>query len=91
MCVRFHLILNITIELIKPKLLLITKIRPKLSLQSCPPRVSNTMLGICYTYVALCYSAHGCYAVECGIAAALHSTQPLQPLHSPAPEWSYTS
>ena len=33
------------------------------------------MLGIYYTCVALCYSAHGCCAVECGVAccAAQHT------------------
>ena len=46
-----------------------------MSLQSCPPSVANTMLGICYTCEALFYSAHGCCAVECGIAccAAQHT------------------
>ena len=62
---RSHLTLNIAIELIKPKLLLITKIIPKLSLQSCPPNVANTMLGICYTCVVLYCSGHGCCTVEC--------------------------
>ena len=65
---RSHLTLNITIELIKPKLGLITKNTPKFSLQSCPSSVANTMLGIYYTCVALCSRAHGCCAVECGIA-----------------------
>ena len=33
------------------------------------------MLGICYTCVALCCSAYGFYAVECGVAryAAQHT------------------
>ena len=41
----------------------------------CPPSVANTMLGICYTCEALCCSAHGCCAVECGVAccAAQHT------------------
>ena len=67
-CVRSHLTLNIIIDLIKPKLLLITKIIPKLSLQSCPLNVAKTTLGIYYTYMALCCSAHGWCSVECGIA-----------------------
>ena len=67
-CVRFYLTLNITPELIKPELLLLTRITLNLSLQSCPPSAANTMLGIYYTYVALCCSAHGCCAVECGVA-----------------------
>ena len=29
---------------------------------------ASTMLGICYTCVALCCSAHGCCAVECSVA-----------------------
>ena len=74
-CVRSHLTFNIAIELIKPKLLLITKITPKLSLQSCPPSVANTTLGICYICVALCCSAHGYCAVEFSVAccAAKHT------------------
>ena len=60
--------LNIAIELPKPKLLFITKIISKLSLQSYPPSVANTMLGICYTFVAFCCSAHGCCGVKCGVA-----------------------
>ena len=30
--------------------------------------LANKTLGIGYTYVALCCSAHGYYAVECGVA-----------------------
>ena len=73
--VRSHLTLNIAIELIKPKLLLIAKITLKLSLQTCSPSVANAMLGICYTCVALCCSAHWCCAMECGVAccAAQHT------------------
>ena len=45
-----------------------------MSLQSCRPSAANTTLGICYTCVALCCSAHGCCAVECGVTycAAQH-------------------
>ena len=73
--VRFYLTLNNTPELIKPELPFLTRITPNLSLQSCPPSIANTMLGICYTCVALCCSAHGCYAVECDVAccAAQHT------------------
>ena len=60
--------LNITIELIKFKLLFYNKVTPNLSLQSCPLSAANTILGICYTCEELCCSAHGCCAVECGIA-----------------------
>ena len=53
----------------------IVKSTPKCSLQSYPPSVANTMLGICYTCEALCCSAHGCCAVECSVAccAAQHT------------------
>ena len=46
-----------------------------MSLQSCPPSADNTMLAICYTCEALCYSAHRCCAVECSVAccAAQHT------------------
>ena len=46
-----------------------------MSIPSCPPSAANTMLGICYTCEALCCSAHGCCAVECGVAccAAQHT------------------
>ena len=66
--VRSYLTSNITLELIEPKLLFLTRLTTKLSLLSCPPSAASTMLGICYTCVALCCSAHGCCAVECGIA-----------------------
>ena len=39
-----------------------------MSIPSCPPSAANTMLGISYTYGALCCSAHGFCAVECGVA-----------------------
>ena len=67
--------LNFTIELTKPKMLFYTKVIQKISVQSCPPSAANTMLGICYTCEALCCSAHGCCAVECGVAycAAQHT------------------
>ena len=42
-----------------------------MSLQSFPPSVANTMLGICYTFVVLCCSVDGCYAVECGVACCI--------------------
>ena len=83
--VKFYLTLNITIELIKPKLLLsslglinyivYTKVIPKMSLQNCPPSVANTMLGICYTCNVLYCNAHGYCAIECGVAccAAQHT------------------
>ena len=73
--VRFYLTLNIIIELIKPKLLFYTKVTPKISLQSCPLSAANTMLGVCYTCEVLCCTAHGCYAVVCGVAccAAQHT------------------
>ena len=58
--IRSYLTLNITPELIKPELQLLTKITPKLSLQSCPPSAANTTLGLCYTCVVLYCSAHGC-------------------------------
>ena len=66
--VRFYPTLNITMELSKPKLLLLSQITLKLVLQSCPPSAATTMLSICYTCVVLCCSAHRCYAVECGVA-----------------------
>ena len=66
--VRSYLNLNITPELIKPKLLFLTRFTPNLSLQSCPLSAASTKLGICYTCVVLYCSAHGCYAMECGVA-----------------------
>ena len=49
-----------------------------MSLQSCPPSAANTMLGIYYTCEALCCSAHGCCAVECGVATfTLRDTCPF--------------
>ena len=66
--VRFYPTLNITIELIKPKLLFYTKVTPKMSLKSYPPSAANTMLGICYTCEVLYCSAYRCYAVDCGVA-----------------------
>ena len=65
--VRFYLTLNFTPELTKPKLLLLTRIAPNLSLQSYPASAANTTLGIYYTCIELCCSAHGCCVVECGI------------------------
>ena len=56
---------NLLKDLIKPKLLLLTRFTAKLSLQSFPPSAANTMLGISYTYATLCCSAYGCCAVEC--------------------------
>ena len=46
-----------------------------MSIPSCSPSATKTMLGICYTCEALCCSAHGCCAVECGVAcwAAQHT------------------
>ena len=43
-------------------------------LPRCPPSIASTVLGMCYTSVALYFRAHGCCAVECGVAccAAQH-------------------
>ena len=65
---RFYLTFSITPELITPKLQFLFKIIPKMFLQSCPPCVANTTLGIYYTCVALCCSTHGCCALECCVA-----------------------
>ena len=73
--VRSYLTLNTIPELTKPKLLLLTKFTPKLSLQSCPPSAASTMLAIYYICVALCCSTHECCAVEYGVTccAAQHT------------------
>ena len=48
--------------------LVLARITPKLSLQSCLPSIANITLGICYTCVVLCCNVHGCCAVECSVA-----------------------
>ena len=65
--VRSYLTLNIIIELGKPKSLLQPRLHQNVSTK-LSPSAANTTLGICYTCVVLCCSAHGCCAVECGVA-----------------------
>ena len=73
--------LVITPELIKPKLLFLTRFTPKLSLQSClqvSPSAANTMLGICYL-LWHCVAMHvGAVLWSAVLHAPLYSTQPLQ-------------
>ena len=79
--VRYCLTLNNTPELIKSKLLLVTRFIPNLYLQSCPPSAARTMLGI---PVWCCVAVHmGAMLWSVVLHAVLHSIQPLQPLHSP--------
>ena len=63
--------------------------------QSYPPIAANTMLGICVTPVVALYCsiAVHMYTVlwSAVLHAVLHTAQPLQPLHSPAPDWLHTS
>ena len=48
-----------------------------------PQVVANTMLGICYTCEALCCSAHGCCAVEFGVACCCTAHSHCNPYTPP--------
>ena len=81
--VRSYLTLNITPELIKHKLLLLTRFTAKLFLKSCPLNAANTMLGICYTCVVLCCSAHRCCTIECDISCCAAQSTAIATLTLP--------
>ena len=60
-------------------------------IHNCPPSAANTMLGICYLLLLYVVAHMGAVLWSVMLHAVLYTTQPLQPLHSPAPDWSHTS